>query len=59
MNADGTCTFKKCDSSLVILEGMEATKQMMIKEGKWHENITLEEWSNYAGSHVIISEKKE
>ena len=57
MNSDGTYTFKRCDSSEAILKGMEDTKQMMIKEGKWHENITLEEWSNYAGSHVILSEK--
>lgn len=59
MNDKKTCTFKRITSSEDILKGMEQSKQKMIEEGLWNDNITFEEWSNYAGSHVIITESKE
>jgi hypothetical protein len=50
-----TITFRRCDSHLTLIEGMERSKQAMIKEGLWHNNITLEEWAQYAGAHIIIT----
>lgn len=44
------------DISRDILEGMESTKQEMIEKGLWHDKITLDEWSDYAGKHVLIKE---
>ena len=40
-----------------IIEGMENTKKEMIEKGLWHDKMTLEEWSNYAGKHVKITEE--
>lgn len=39
-----------------ILKGMELSKEMMIKEGLWNDEITLEKWSDYASSHVLITQ---
>ena len=34
-----------------ILSGMERSKQEMIKAGVWKDDITMEEWSKWVGSH--------
>lgn len=47
------------DTSKILLEGMEGTKQEMIEKGLWNDNITFEEWSTYAGQHVLITERKD
>lgn len=48
--------FKRFTMSEDILEGMKLSKQEMIEKGLWHEHITLEEWAEYAGSHIQIKE---
>lgn len=45
-----------CDD---ILEGMKGSKEAMIKAGLWHDDITLEEWAAYAGSHCLLTEQEE
>ncbi len=56
MSADGTYTFKRDTSSETILQGMEYSKEEMKRQGLWRDDITFEEWSNWAGSHVAIKE---
>ena len=51
-----TVTFKRCDSSKAILEGMQMTKKEMQEKGLWNENTTFEDWANYAGSHIQMKE---
>ncbi len=51
-----TYIFKRYGSSKAILEGMEGSKQEMIDKGLWRDDITFEEWSSWAGSHVEIKE---
>ncbi len=43
------------DISNSIIEGMKQTKQEMMEKGLWHDKMTLEEWSNYAGQHVKLT----
>jgi len=31
---------------------------MIMDEDLWHENITFEQWADYAGSHILINEKE-
>ena len=52
-----TVTFKRINNSLDILEGMEGSKQEMIKQGLWNELTTFEDWSNFAGRNVLLKEK--
>ena len=54
-----TCTFKRCTIGNDILEGMKKSKESMIKDGLWNEDTTFEEWSEYAGRHVLLTEQEE
>lgn len=53
-----TVTFKRINNSLDIVEGMEGSKQEMIKQGLWNELTTFEDWSNFAGRNVLLTEKE-
>jgi hypothetical protein len=55
---ENTITFKRYRGHETIIEGMQKSKEAMIEEGLWHENITFEEWADYAGSHILINEKE-
>jgi hypothetical protein len=44
-----------CDD---ILEGMKQTKEDMIKDGLWTDQTTFEEWAEYAGRHVRLTEQE-
>ncbi len=52
-----TYTFKRDRSSEIILEAMKMTQADMKEKGLWNDNTTFEDWANYAGSHVLITEK--
>lgn len=53
-----TYTFKKDNSSEIILEGIKYAKEMMQKDGLFKETTTFEELADYAGRHVLITEQK-
>lgn len=46
------------ESAESLKEGMKESKQQMMDEGLWNDDITFEEWAHYAGSHCILTEPK-
>ena len=54
-----TCTFKRDTSSEDLLESIKSITEEMIEARLWCEKTTFEDMAAYAGSHVLITEKKE
>ena len=48
--------FKQCSTVKDIIAGMENSKQQMIEEELWNDQITFEEWANFAGYHIEVIE---
>lgn len=54
---NGKCVRRPWNIAKDIIEGMKAVEAEMKERGLWHDKMTLEEMSNYAGKHVKINIK--
>ena len=55
-----TTTFKRFKSPIeTVIEGYEGVKKEMEDKGLINDQTTFEEMDDYAGKHVLITEKKE